>query len=174
RIFAPLTARFRRRVVHRTRLTPLRVTSTADAISTPSLHPRALLLGREDPAHDLSGLDEPLRAPELAVAEEARGGLVGGDAVDLGFDARETIFPARHVFFTEVHPARVGPSLQRLGGDLERLVASGGGGDLALGAAQQRALGEKDGDADGDDLAPVPLVPRPPPHPPYRPPSPRS
>src|SRR5262245_48021846 len=159
RILAPLTARFRRRVIPRTRRTPLRATSAAAAIAT-SLHPRALLLGGEDPAHDLAGLDQPLRAPELPVAEEAGGGLVGGDGVDLGPDAGEALLPERHVLLAEVHPPRVGPRLHGLGSDLERLVGAGGRGDLALGPPQEGALGEEDGDPDGDDLAPVLVLAR--------------
>src|SRR4249920_3966849 len=88
RILAPDTARFRRSVIQRTRRTPVRATS-AEAGMAISFHPRALLLGSEDPAHDLAGLDESLRAPELPVAEETRGGLVGGDPLDLGLDACE-------------------------------------------------------------------------------------
>src|SRR5262245_377111 len=159
RILAPLTARFRRRVAQRTLRTPLRATSAAAAIAI-SFHPRALLLGGEDPAHDLAGLDQPLRAPGLPVAEEARGGLVGGDGVDLGLDAREALLPERHVLFPDVHPPRMGPRLDRLGRDLERLLRAGGRGDLALRPPQEGALREEDGDADGDDLAPV-LVLRP-------------
>ena len=45
------------------------------------------------------------------------------------------------------------PGLQPLGGDLEGLVVARRGRDLALGPAQQPAVGQQDRDADGDDVA---------------------
>ena len=114
---------------------------------------RALLLGGEDPAHDLAGLDLLLRAPELAVAQEPGGGVAGGDGVHLRPDAAEALLPALHVGHAQVHPARAGPGLDALGGDLEGLVVARAGRDLALRPAQQAAVGQEDRDADGEDVA---------------------
>src|SRR5512143_458776 len=90
-ILDALTRTLRRRVIQRTRCTPLLATPAAreEAVSavTASLHPRALLLGGEDPAHDLAGLDPLLLPPELPVAQEAGGGVPGRDGVHLGVDA---------------------------------------------------------------------------------------
>src|SRR5688572_24801398 len=147
-ILAADTPTLRPRVTQRTRRTPVPASSFWAVIPparAPSFHPRALLLGGEDPAHDLARLDLALRAPELAVAEVARRRLRGRDRGHLRLDAVEAVLPPRHVRLAQVHPARPRPVLHRLRGDGGH-GAGDVGRDLAIRPAQQPAVGEQDGD----------------------------
>src|SRR6185503_12996806 len=133
-ILPPLTRTFRARVIHSTRRTPALRTSSPVVISRrASLHPRALVLDGEDPAHDLSRLDHLLGAPELRVPQEPGGAVALGDRRDVAADALEARLPQPHVGLPQVHPARPDPALQRLGRDLEGLRLAGHRRDLALG-----------------------------------------
>src|SRR5438128_1162037 len=111
-ILLPLTRTLRTSVIQRTRRTPLRATSDESGFADIAagrgeatlFHPRALVLGGEDPSHDLAGLDLLLHAPELPVAQEARGRVGGRDRVHVRADPREALAPPGHVLEAEVHP----------------------------------------------------------------------
>src|SRR6185436_2708561 len=151
-ILATLTITFSTSVASSTRCTPRRAASAVTATAQPSFHPRALLLGGEDPAHHLARLDQPLGPPELPVAQEARRAVLRRDRVDLGRDAHEPLAPLRQVALAQVHPAGPGPGLDALGRDLLVLLPRHGHRHLAFRSPQQPAVRQQHRDPDRDDL----------------------
>ena len=102
----------------------------------------------------LPGWISPSCAPELAVAQEARGGVGGRDARPSPPRMRSKRSFQRAMLLSRrsTQPAQAQAST-RSGVTSRPRRRRRRRRDLALRAAQQAAVGEQDGDADGDDLA---------------------
>ena len=125
----------------RTRRTPRLASSLRSGfVRSPSLHPRALVLGGEDPAHDLAGLDEP-SAPQNCRSRRKR-----EEVSALGNGRRSRPRCGRSGPSSGPCWPRAGPPSPAwahasiaLGRHLVGLGGRGHRRDLALGPAQQRA-----------------------------------